>query len=106
MAIIDWDEEVGPGSRLLDVGHAVWCLAEVGYQGGEVEEQGRRVRLVCDAYGWEDVGAVVDEIEARFRRALAWHRERRTGEGERLYESMLAWMVANGAALKAAAGGG
>jgi len=42
-AIIDWDEDVAPGVRILDFAHAVWCLAEVGEQGGAVEEPCARV---------------------------------------------------------------
>jgi Ser/Thr protein kinase RdoA (MazF antagonist) len=34
VAIIDWDEDVAPGPRILDLSHAVWCLAEIGEQGG------------------------------------------------------------------------
>ena len=101
VAIIDWDEDVAPGGRIFDFAHAVWCLAEVGAQGGAVEEQGRRVRLVCDAYGWDDRAAVIDEIEARFRRALAWHEENDRREGARIFCDMLAWIVEHSRALKA-----
>src|SRR4029079_14394764 len=34
VAIIDWDEDVAPGRRAVDFSHAVWCLAEIGEQGG------------------------------------------------------------------------
>ena len=71
VAIIDWDEDVAPGSRIFDLSHAVWCLAEIGEQGGPVADQAHRARIVCDAYGWDDRSALIDEIEARFRRALA-----------------------------------
>lgn len=71
VVIIDWDEDVAPGPRLFAFAHAVWCLAEVGAQGGELDEQARRGSLACSSYGWDDPAAVIDEIEARFRRALA-----------------------------------
>lgn len=100
VAIIDWDEDVGPGSRLVDLAHAVWCLAEVGEEGGEIAEQARRVRLVCDGYGWADASSVIDEIAARFRRARAWHEARGAHEGARIFGEMVAWMEANGPALK------
>jgi hypothetical protein len=32
VGIIDWDVSVGPGSRLVDLGHAVWCCADVAEQ--------------------------------------------------------------------------
>ena len=61
---------MAPGPRLVDFGHAVWCLGEVGEQGGDLVEQARRVRLLCDAYGWKDGREVIDEIEARVARPL------------------------------------
>ncbi len=100
VAIIDWDEDTAPGPRLLDFGHAVWCLAEIGAQGGSVEEQARRVRLVCDGYGWRDRVVVVDEVEARLCRALAWHEAHATGEGVRIFAAMLRWIEGHGAALR------
>jgi Phosphotransferase enzyme family len=102
VAIIDWDEDVGPGPRLLDFAHAVWCLAEVGKQGGDLAEQARRVRLLCDAYGWEDANEVIDEIEARFRRARSWHDGRGFAEGARIFGEMIDWMTKNGPAIRAA----
>jgi aminoglycoside phosphotransferase (APT) family kinase protein len=73
VALIDWDEDVGPGARLADFAHAVWCCADVCEDEVDVSAQGRRVRLMCDAYGWQDAGAVLDEITARFRRARDTH---------------------------------
>ena len=37
--------------RPFDFAHAVWCLAEIGEQGGDVSEQARRARLPREAYG-------------------------------------------------------
>jgi hypothetical protein len=71
--LIDFDDALGPVSRLVDLGHAVWCFADVGGDLLPPAEQGRRARLVCDAYGWDDVVAVVDEVDARLHRALHDH---------------------------------
>jgi hypothetical protein len=101
VAIIDWDEDTAPGARIFDFAHAVWCLAEVGEHGGAVEEQARRVRLVCDAYGWNDREAVIDEIEARLRRALAWYEANGKREGARIFSELVAWIVEHSPALKA-----
>jgi len=101
VAIIDWDEDVAPGARVFDLAHAVWCLAEIGEQGGTVEEQAHRARVVCDAYGWDDRSALIDELEARFRRALAYAQENRLDEATRIWRGMLEWLVEHGAALKA-----
>jgi hypothetical protein len=101
VAIIDWDEDVAPGARIFDFAHAVWCLAEVGEQGGTVEEQARRVSVLCDAYGWDDRVALIDEIEARFRRACARHEKNGKREGARIFSEMVAWIAEHGPALKA-----
>jgi Ser/Thr protein kinase RdoA (MazF antagonist) len=76
VAIIDWDEDVAPGARVLDFSHAVWCLAEIGEQDGAIADQANRVRVVCNAYGWENRAALIDQIE----RASAgrWCTQRRT----------------------------
>src|SRR6185503_14412619 len=102
-AIIDWDEDVAPGPRILDFAHAVWCLAEVGRQGGTIEEQARRARLLCDAYGWDDPPAVIDEIEARFRRAIVWNTATRKPGAVRIFTDLADWMESNGPLLKGGA---
>ena len=101
VAIIDWDEDVAPGARIFDFAHAVWCLAEIGQQGGAVADQAQRVRIVSDAYGWQDRAALITEIEARFRRALAYAEENQLHEGVRIWSRMLDWIVEHGPALKA-----
>jgi Ser/Thr protein kinase RdoA (MazF antagonist) len=101
VAIIDWDEDTAPGARVFDFAHAVWCLAEIGAQGGALEEQARRARLVCDAYGWDERGAVIDEIAARLRRARAWHEANGKREGVRIFSELVAWIDEHGPALKA-----
>ena len=100
IAIIDWDEDTAPGARIFDFGHAVWCLAEIGAHGGSIEDQARRARIVCDAYGWNDRSEVVDEIEAQLRRALAWHEANGHRDGARIFSEMVTWMTEHGAALK------
>jgi len=101
VAIIDWDEDTAPGARSFDFAHAVWCLAEIGERGGPVADQARRARVVCDAYGWGDRSALIDEIEARFRRALAHAQEHELDEAVQIWTAMLDWLVENAPALKA-----
>lgn len=100
VAIIDWDEDTAPGARIFDLAHAVWCLAEVGEQGGPVEEQARRVDLVCDGYGWADRVAVLDEIEARLRRALSQHEANGRREAARIFSELVTWIVEHGPAIR------
>jgi aminoglycoside phosphotransferase (APT) family kinase protein len=66
VAIIDWDEAVAPGSRLVDFADAVWSCADVCEPDIPVAEQACKVRLMCDAYGW-------DEIADRFQRTRNHH---------------------------------
>jgi len=70
VAFIDWDD-AAPGARLFDLANAVWCFVDVG--GGPVAGQARRVRLMCDAYGWRDTDAILDEIRTDLGRALDNH---------------------------------
>ena len=91
VAFIDW-EDAAPGTRLFDLANAVWGFADVGENGGPVAEQARRVRLMCDAYGWDDPRGILDEIHADWRRALANH-ERAGRRGPSLvFEGMVHWM--------------
>ena len=92
MAIIDWDDGVRPGTRLTDLGHAVWCFAGIAEPDLPIAEQGRRAALFCDAYGWPDPGAVVDEIAARFGRALAEHRSAGRPGAAAVFEDYVAWV--------------
>jgi Ser/Thr protein kinase RdoA (MazF antagonist) len=94
--IIDWDDDVAPGPRLLDVSHAVWCLAELGPQGGAVAAQARRVRLVADAYGRDDRLALIEALELRFRRALSDAERTRRAKRIRVWSREVDWLAAHG----------
>lgn len=100
VAIIDWDEDVAPGARVLDFSHALWCLAEIGLQGGALPDQAHRIQVACDAYGWDDRRVLIDELEARFRRALAHAQENHLEETVRIWSRDVAWFVEHGPALK------
>lgn len=100
VGIIDWDEDVGPGPRLVDFADAVWSCADVCEPAVAVSEQARKVRLMCHAYGWPDAVAVIDEIAARFRRARDEHARAGRTKAVAVFETMMAWMAANDAALK------
>jgi hypothetical protein len=102
VAIIDWDDDVAPGPRLVDLAHAVWCCADVCEETVAVAEQARKARLMCDAYGWDDRAGVVEEIAARFRRARDAHAAAGRTRAEVIFGRMLAWMDRHGPALAAA----
>jgi hypothetical protein len=42
---------------------------------------------------------VIDEIEARLRRARSWHEERGFADGARIFGEMIDWMTQNGPAI-------
>jgi tRNA A-37 threonylcarbamoyl transferase component Bud32 len=101
VGLIDWDEGVGPGLRLVDFAHAVWCCADVCEEEVEVSEQARKMRLMCRVYGWEDIAVVADEIADRFRRARDAHAAARRSDSVVIFEEMIDWMAQNAPALKA-----
>lgn len=64
-AFIDWDL-AAPGSRLWDLGHAVWRFVPL-FPGEDVERCGRRLRSFCDGYELENRGELLDAVERRQR---------------------------------------
>jgi len=100
VGLIDWDQYVAPGLRIHDLGHAVWCFADIGADGGPVALQARRTRLICEAYGWDDPNAVIDEITDRFRRARAEHRAAGRDESVGIFSGLITWMKLHSAELK------
>ena len=101
VGLIDWDEGVRPGLRLVDFAHAVWCCADVCEEAVEVSEQARKLRLMCRVYGCEDIAGVVDEITDRFCRARDAHAAARRSDSVVIFEGMIDWMARNAPALKA-----
>ena len=104
VAFIDWDD-AAPGTRLFDLANAVWGFVDVGEGGGPVEEQARRVRLMCDAYGWGDTDAIVEEIWADLLRALANHERAGRMKAADIFREMVRWIDAHGEELKRLARG-
>lgn len=100
VGIIDWDEDVAPGRRLVDFAHAVWCCADVCEPEVEVTEQARKTRLMCESYGLFAPAAVIDEITARFHRARADHARHGRDQGATIFTEMIRWMERHGPALK------
>ncbi len=91
---------MGPGRRLVDFAHAVWCCADVCEREVEVGEQARKTQLMCETYGWFTPATVIDEITARFRRAYAEHVRHGRDQGAVIFAEMVRWMEEHGPALK------
>lgn len=102
VGIIDWDEGVTAGTRLVDFGHAVWCCADIGEAGVEVRDQARRAALMCRVYGWDDPAQVLYEIADRLRRARDAHAATGRWGGVEVFQQMMDWMESNLPSLTAA----
>jgi aminoglycoside phosphotransferase (APT) family kinase protein len=72
-AFIDFDE-AAPGPRARDLGYAMWMFLDLGPAGVDVRTQGRRVRMMCEAYGvgepFDAIGAIESSQRATLERSL------------------------------------
>jgi hypothetical protein len=102
IALIDFDADVGPGRRLDDFAHAVWCFADLTEADVAVAEQARKTRLMCDAYGDVTPAAVVEALTARFHRARGQHLAAGRSGGVRAFDDLLQWMKQFGGRVAAA----
>ena len=60
-AFIDWDI-AAPGNRIHDIAHVCWQYLGLGPGTADSSTAGRRMRLICDAYGLIDRGGLVESI--------------------------------------------
>lgn len=118
-ALIDWDVAV-PGSRLLDIGSAASYWAplrtdtEAEAWGLPLDRRGKRLRLLCDAYGLDakERLRLLEEFPARRRlgyeahrvwggieRLPGWREMWDAGSGERILAN-LAWIEEHRAELE------
>jgi hypothetical protein len=58
---------------------------------------------MCDAYGWADPGAVIDEIAALLRRARERHASADRRRAAIIFDQLTRWMTDHRKALRAAA---
>ena len=92
VAVIDFDE-AAPGSRLDDLGYAVWKHLNLGLIDLPVAEQARRMKVMASAYDVTADATLVDAID----RAQA-RMERRICSSEQLAGERR-WLEENGAEL-------
>jgi Ser/Thr protein kinase RdoA (MazF antagonist) len=66
LALIDWDF-AAPAPREWDVAYALWRFVPIypAPEFGGPDEQARRIRLFCDAYGLGERAGLLDTIERR-----------------------------------------
>ena len=92
VGLIDWDD-AAPGTRLRDLANAVWCYVDVSHWANQTaEEQARRIRLMCEAYGWEDPIALVDDFEADLQQALRNHEQAGRAGAVKVFQEEVSWM--------------
>lgn len=96
VALIDFAGDLGPGQRAVDFAHAVWGFADVTDAAVPVQEQARRIRLMCEAYAGMTPTVVVGELGARFVRARAEHEQAGRTGAVAAFDRLLAWLDAHG----------
>ncbi|MET7482221.1 phosphotransferase [Streptomyces sp. NPDC005538] len=61
VAFVDWDL-AAPGERVHDVAHVCWQYLDLGPGINDVTEAARRIALICEAYGLDDTGRLLDTV--------------------------------------------
>ncbi|WP_405836460.1 phosphotransferase [Streptomyces sp. NBC_01518] len=61
LAFVDWDL-AAPGERVHDVAHVCWQYLDLGPGITDLPETARRIALICDAYGLDDTGRLLDAV--------------------------------------------
>ncbi len=93
----------------------MWLFLDLGAESVEIHTQGRRIRMMCDAYGLDDkfvaIGAIARSQQATLERSLG---RQRSGGSEstvayaqdsvRLIRAEMAWLEAHWDELEAAMG--
>jgi len=69
IGFIDFDD-VEPGRRVEDIGYALWTFLELGNQDIDIQTQTKRIKMMCDAYGFSDGKLLVDAILSEQKRVL------------------------------------
>lgn len=92
VGLIDWDD-AAPGTRVRDLANAVYNYIDVSHWSNqEASEQVRRIRLMCDAYGWDDPIAIVNDFEADVQQALRNHEQAGRIGAIKIFQEEVCWM--------------
>ncbi|MEW1825696.1 phosphotransferase [Streptomyces sp. NPDC088196] len=78
LAFVDWDL-AAPGERVHDIAHVCWQYLDLGPAITDVPEAARRIALICEAYGLDDTGPLLDTVlwwQDRCRRGIEAGAER------------------------------
>lgn len=92
VGFIDWDD-AAPGTRLRDLANAVYNYVDVSHWSNqEANEQARRIRLMCVAYGWNDPITLVNDFEADLQQALRNHKQAGRAGAIKIFAQEVDWM--------------
>ncbi len=92
VGFIDWDD-AAPGTRLRDLANAIYNYVDVGHWASQAaDEQARRIRLMCTAYGWDDPIALVNDFEADLQQALRNHEQAGRTGAIKVFAQEVDWM--------------
>ncbi len=92
MGFIDWDN-AAPGTRLRDLANAIYNYVDVSHWANQTaDEQARRIRLMCAAYGWDDPIAIVNDFEADLQQALRNHEQAGRAGTIKIFAEEVNWM--------------
>ena len=92
IGFIDWDD-AAPGTRLRDLANAVYNYVDVSHWSNqEASEQARRIALMCAAYGWDDLIALVNDFEADLQQALRNHEQAGRTGAIKIFAEEVDWM--------------
>jgi aminoglycoside phosphotransferase (APT) family kinase protein len=92
VGFIDWDD-AAPGTRLRDLANAIYNYVDVGHWANQTaDEQARRIRLMCAAYGWDDLLAIINDFEADLQQALRNHEQAGRTSAIKICAEEVDWM--------------
>jgi Phosphotransferase enzyme family len=92
VGFIDWDD-AAPGTRLRDLAKAIYNYVDVSHWSKQsADEQARRIRLMCVAYGWDDPLAIINDFEADVQQALRNHEQAGRTGAIKIFAEEVDWM--------------
>ncbi len=104
VGFIDWDDAT-PGARLRDLANAIYNYVDISHWSNqEANEQTRRIRLMCAAYGWNDPIALVNDFEADLQQALRNHEQAGRTGAIKIFQEEVNWMRQRAQELRLALG--
>lgn len=103
VALIDFGDEVAPGTRASDFAHAVWCFGDLTEPDVPIGEQVRKAELMCRVYPPMTPADVIGELRRRFLRAREPHARAGHVGPVRAFDRLLTWLDENESAFRAVA---